>query len=148
MRQLAVIVASGREARGSAWCEAWRAARGEGCMKRVWRFAVVVMLVAGATARAQDVPGIELCMHETSMERRTGCLQSDIQYLQTLIAKNAAAAQQRANAAAGEIATLKAQVAALSAAVAALQVRLDKLEAAAKAHPSPAAPADKPVVKH
>jgi seryl-tRNA synthetase len=117
-------------------------------MKRVWRFAVVVMLVAGATARAQDVPGIELCTHETSMERRTGCLQSNIQYLQTLIAKNAVAAQQRANAAAGEIAALKAQVAALSAAVAALQLRLDKLEAAAKAHPSPTAPADKAVVKH
>ena len=121
-------------------------------MKTVWSAAILVVLLAGATVRAQDVPGIELCTHETSMERRTGCLQSNIQYLQTLIARNAAAAQQRANAAAGEIATLKAEVAALRGMVAALQARLDKLEAAANsrpsAHPPPAAPAEKPPVKH
>ena len=121
-------------------------------MKTVCRSAILIILLAGATARAQDVPGIELCTHETSMERRTGCLQSNVQYLQTLIAKNAAAAQQRANAATGEIAALKTEVAALRGMVAALQVRLDKLEAAAKEHPSahplPATPAEKPPVKH
>jgi hypothetical protein len=117
-------------------------------MKGIWRSAILVMLLAVASAQAQDVPGIERCTHETSIERRTGCLQSNIEYLQTLIAKNAAAAQLRANAAAGEIAALKAQVAALSAAVAALQARLDKFEAAAKPHPSPAAPVDGPAVKH
>ena len=82
-------------------------------MKSLCRFAIAVALVAGAAARAQDVPGIERCTHETSMERRTGCLQSDVEYLQTLIARNAAAAQQRAGAAAGEIATLKMEVATL-----------------------------------
>jgi uncharacterized protein YceH (UPF0502 family) len=117
-------------------------------MTGVCRSAILVLLLAGVVARAQDVPGIERCTHETSMERRTGCLQSDIEYLQTLIVKNAAAAQQRANAAAAEIAALKAEVVALRAAVAALQARLDKLEAAARPHPSPAAPADKPTVKH
>ena len=117
-------------------------------MKSRWRFAILVMLAGGTSARAQDMPGIERCTHETSMERRTGCLQSDIEYLQTLIAKNAAAAQQRANATAGEIAALKAEVVALQAAVAALQARLDKFEAAAKPHPSPAAPVDGPAVKH
>jgi endonuclease/exonuclease/phosphatase (EEP) superfamily protein YafD len=117
-------------------------------MKSTWRSAILVVLLAGATARAQDVPGIERCTHETSMERRTGCLQSDIEYLQTLIAKNAAAGWQRANAAAGEIAALKAEVVGLRAAVAALQARFDKLEAAAKPHPAPAAPGDKPVVNH
>jgi len=117
-------------------------------MKSVWRSATLIVLLAGATARAQDVPGIELCTHETSMERRTGCLQSNVQYLQTLLARNAAAAQQRANAAAGDIAALKAEVAALRGLVAALEARLDKLEVAAKAHPPPPAPAEKPMVKH
>ncbi|HLH91317.1 MAG TPA: hypothetical protein VKX28_22925 [Xanthobacteraceae bacterium] len=121
-------------------------------MKIVWRAMIPVVLLAGATARAQDVPGIELCTHETSIERRTGCLQSNIQYLQTLIAKNAAAAQQRANAAAGEIAALKAEVAVLRGMIPALQARLDKLEAAAHARPSvqpaPAAPTEKPPLKH
>ena len=97
-------------------------------------------------APAQDVPGIELCMREAQLERRTGCLQSNIQYLQGLIAKNAAAAQQRANAAAGEIAALKAEVAALKGMLGALQARVDQLEAA-KARPPAAVPPDKPAVK-
>ncbi len=117
-------------------------------MKSVIRLAVILVPLLAGAARAQDVPGIELCTREAQMERRTGCLQSNIQYLQTLIAKNTAAAQQRANAAAGEIAALKAEVAALRTMLAALQARLDRLEAAAKRHPSPAVPAEKPSVKH
>jgi len=117
-------------------------------MNGVLRSAVLLVLVAGGAARAQDLPGIELCTHETRMDRRTGCLQSNVEYLQALIAKNAAAAQQKANAAAGEIAALKAETAALRAALAALQARLDKLEAAARPRPRPAAPAEKPPVKH
>ena len=111
------------------------------------RSAVLVLLVCGA-ARAQDVPGIELCTHETRMERRTGCLQSNVEYLHGLLVKNAAAAQQKANAAAGEIAALKAEVAALRTALVALQARLERLETAAKARPSPAAPPEKSAPKH
>ncbi len=116
-------------------------------MKRIIRLAVTLVPLLAGVARAQDVPGIELCTREAQMERRTGCLQSNIQSLQTLIAKNAAAAQQRANAAAGEIAALKAEVAALRTMLAALQARLDRLEAAAKRQPPPAAPVDQPSVK-
>jgi len=110
---------------------------------------LVALLVAlGGAARAQDVQGIELCTREASMERRTGCLQSNTQYLQGVIAKNAAEARQKLGAAAGEIGTLKGEVAGLrgevttlKAELAALQARLDRLEAAAK----PAAkPAEKP----
>jgi hypothetical protein len=108
--------------------------------------AILVLFVGGA-AWAQDVPGIELCTHEARMERRTGCLQSNIEYLHGLIAKNAAAAQQRANAAAAEIATLKAEVAALRTTLAALQAHLGRLEAAAKARAAPTAPPEKPAVK-
>src|SRR5438132_11012428 len=91
--------------------------------------ATVLLLACGA-ARAQDVQGIELCTHETRMERRTGCLQSNIDYLHRLIAKNAADAQQKLNAAAAEIGALKA-------ALAALQATVDKLQAANKS-PTPA----------
>jgi len=113
--------------------------------------ALVAALQVGGAARAQDVPGVELCTHEASMDRRTGCLQSNIQYLQGLIAKNAAAAQQKLNAATGEIGALKAAVAALTsevatlkAALAAQQASLDKLQAAASKR-APAA--DKPAAK-
>ena len=109
---------------------------------------LAVLLLAGSVACAQDVPGIELCTQETRMDRRTGCLQSNVDYLQKLIAKTAADAQQKLNAAASEIsalkaavATLRASVAALQAAVAAQQASVDKLQAAAK---KPDAPASKP----
>jgi endonuclease/exonuclease/phosphatase (EEP) superfamily protein YafD len=110
----------------------------EPAMRSALRFAAFLALLACGAARAQDVPGIELCTHETRMERRTGCLQSNIEYLHTLIAKNATAAQQKANATAGEIAALKAEVAALRGTLAELQARLERLEVAAKARPSPA----------
>ncbi len=100
---------------------------------------VALLVVLCAAARAQDVQGIELCTREASMDRRTGCLQSNVQSLQSVIAKNAAEARQKLGAATGEVGALKAEVAALhgevatlKAALAAAQARLDKLEAGAK----------------
>ena len=120
-------------------------------MIRMLSFAALLVALAGV-ARAQDVQGIELCTRETSMERRTGCLQSNVQYLQSVITKSAAEARQKLGAAAGEIgalkgevATLKGDVAALKASLAALQTRLEKAEAAA-AKPA-AKPLDKPAEK-
>ena len=105
----------------------------------------------GDVARAQDVPGIELCTRETSAERRTGCLQSNIQYLHGLIAKSAADAQQKLGAATGEIgalkgeiAALKTEIAALKAALAADHASLDKLQAAAAKRAPDKSIADKP----
>src|SRR5262249_59115039 len=106
------------------------------------RTLMLVAMLTGlaASARAQDVQGVELCTRETSMDRRTSCLQSNIGYLQSVIAKNAAEARQRLATAAGEIGALKGDVATLKAALATVQARLDKLEAAAK-------PAAKPDAK-
>jgi hypothetical protein len=116
-------------------------------MPSALRLSAILVLLAGAAARAQDVPGIEACMHEARMERRTGCLQSNIEYLHALIGKNAAAAQQKANAAAAEIAALKAEAAALRKTLTVLQARLERLEAAARVRPAPAAPPEKPALK-
>ena|SRR5689334_15388512 len=111
-------------------------------MIRIVRLVALSLVLTGA-ARAQDVQGIELCTREASMERRTGCLQSNVQYLQGVIAKNAAEARAKLGAAAGEIGALKGEVATLKAELAAAQARLDKLEAAAK----PPAKSDKPAEK-
>jgi chromosome segregation ATPase len=77
-------------------------------------------------AAAQDVPGIELCTRERQMDRRTGCLQSNVEYLQQLIAKNSQDAQQRLAAANREIAALKD-------ALAELKTRADQAPAAVAA---------------
>jgi hypothetical protein len=96
------------------------------------RCAAVLLLLACGAAHAQDVQGIELCTTESRMDRRTGCLQSNVEYLHKLIAKNAAESQQKLTAAASEIAALKATLAALQASV-------DKLQAAAS-KPVPSKP--------
>lgn len=82
---------------------------------------MAVVLTAATLARAQDVPGIEICTAERDMARRTGCLQSNIDYLHRLIAKNNAAAQQQFAAANAEIAALKASIATLKASMDKLQ---------------------------
>jgi TolA-binding protein len=119
-------------------------------MIRIVRLVALVLALC-ATARAQDVQGIELCTRETSMDRRTGCLQSNVQYLQSVIAKNAAEARQKLGAAAGEIGALKGEVAglkgdvaALKAALTAVQARLDRLETAAKPAAKPGTPSANP----
>ena len=87
---------------------------------------IVLLLAPGTIAQAQDIVGIELCTRESNMERRTGCLQSNIEYLQRTIAKNAAAAQQKQAASDAEIAALKAAIANLQATIAKLQSPANK----------------------
>lgn len=108
-------------------------------------------LAVAYTVRAQDVQGVELCSREARMDRRTGCLQSNVEYLQGLITKNAADTQQKLKAAAGEIGALKAeiaalkgQIAAINATLAAAQASLQKLQAAGAKREGPA---DKPAAK-
>jgi acyl carrier protein phosphodiesterase len=81
------------------------------------------------------VQGIELCTRETRLDRRTGCLQSNIEYLQQLIAKNALDTQQKLAAANWEIAAQKdasaaaaKEIAALKDALAGMQARLARPE--------------------
>ncbi len=82
-------------------------------------------LLISAKARAQDVPGIEICTVEKTMERRTSCLQSNIDFQQKNISKLAADHQQKLDAANRQIESLKATVAGL-------QKTLDEFQAAQK----------------
>lgn len=88
-----------------------------------------VVAVLAAAALAQDVPGIELCTRESQMDRRTGCLQSNVQFLQQVISRNALDTQQKLAAAGREIAALKDQLAAASREAAALKGALAAMEA-------------------
>src|ERR1700738_4410313 len=74
-----------------------------------------------SAARAQDVPGIEICTVEKTMERRTSCLQSNVDFLQKTITKLAADHQQKIDAANRQIEGLKGSVAAMQQIVEDLQ---------------------------
>src|SRR3981189_1625924 len=81
----------------------------------------------------QDVPGIEICTVEKTMERRTSCLQSNVDFLMKTITKLGADHRQKIDAA-------NRQNEGLKASLAALQKVVDDLQAAQK---KPAEAADK-----
>lgn len=93
-------------------------------------FAVIV--VWAAPAAAQDVKGIEICTHEKQMDRRTSCLQSNVEFLQQKINRNDNDAREKVAAAVKEIAALKE-------ALARVQGRLDQLQKAKAETTKPAA---------
>jgi hypothetical protein len=74
--------------------------------------AISVLLTAclPATAQAQDVPGIEICTVEKTMERRTSCLQSNVDFLQKTINKLTLDHQQKLDAANRQVEGLKGSV--------------------------------------
>ncbi|MGB3867555.1 MAG: hypothetical protein WBA29_18235 [Xanthobacteraceae bacterium] len=90
-------------------------------------------------ARAQDVPGIEICTAEKDMARRTGCLQSNVEFLKATMTRMALDQQRKLDAATRQIEALKGTVEALQKAV-------DDLRAAqaAKAAPAKDTPAATP----
>jgi prophage DNA circulation protein len=82
-------------------------------------------MLPSANARAQDVPGIEICTVEKTMERRTSCLQSNVDFLQKTIAKLSADHQQKLDA-------TNRQIEGLKSSVAGLQKIVDELQAGQK----------------
>ena len=103
-------------------------------------FAMAV-IVLPAHVHAQDVPGIEICTVEKTMERRTSCLQSNVNFLQATIGKLGRDSQQKLDAANRQIEALKLTLAGLQKAVEELQAAQKKPAPAAKDAPAAAAPA-------
>lgn len=112
-------------------------------MKRTICAGVLSMMATAALA--QDVPGIEICTAEKTMERRTGCLQSNVNFLKSALTKASLDQQQKLDAANRQIDALKAAVIGLQKQVADLQAQAaaKKPDAAKDAPKAPAAPAAK-----
>ena len=112
--------------------------------------ALAATLLTSADAPAQDVPGIEICTVEKTMERRTSCLQSNVDFLQKTIAKLGADHQQKLDAANRQIEVLKSTVAGLQKIVEDLQAAQKKAaddQKKAAAPPAKDAPAAKDAPK-
>jgi hypothetical protein len=111
-------------------------------LARITFAAFALSLVSSpVTVRAQDVPGIEICTVEKTMERRTSCLQSNVDFLQKTITKLTTDHQQKLDAANRQVEALKAAVISLQKVVGELQSAQKAAEDAKKA----AAPAAKDV---
>src|SRR5712675_2667988 len=101
---------------------------------------LVPCLLMSGDIRAQDVPGIEICTVEKTMERRTSCLQSNVDFLQKTITKLGADHQQKLDAANRQIDGLKSTVVGL-------QKIVDDLQAAQKKAAGDQNKADAPPAK-
>src|SRR5262249_16473124 len=95
-------------------------------MVRLAVLSLSLIVVAAAAAQAQDIAGIEDCTKTSGLDKRTGCLQSNVNFLQRLVTKNALESFQKLNAANAEIVALKA-------AGSGLQKTVEQLQAAQKA---------------
>jgi len=89
-------------------------------------FLTMCCVLASTAADAQDVPGIEICTVEKTMERRTSCLQSNVDFLQKTITKLGIDHQQKLDAANRQIEGLKSTVIGLQKTVEELQAAQKK----------------------
>ena len=99
-----------------------------------------LLAIAPGLAAAQDIAGIEDCTKAAGLDKRTGCLQSNVNVLQQMLTKSALDTRQRLTAASNEIAalksevvTLKSEIVALKTLAASLQKSVEQLQAAQKA---------------
>jgi hypothetical protein len=101
-------------------CDRFNETKGASMFK-VTALVIAIVVLGFDLARAQDIPGIEDCSKTSGLDKRTGCFQSNIDFLIKVIAKNAADARQRLSAATNEIAALQKEVADL-------RIRVDQIQ--------------------
>jgi hypothetical protein len=99
-------------------------------MGRSLRCAMMILLaLTSSPATAQDVPGLETCTAEKQMERRTGCLQSNDDFLAQTLSKLSRETQARLAASGRELAAARAEIATLKSAMEKLNGELAQMKA-------------------
>ena len=111
-------------------------------MLRIPVAACLAMLPLAVPVHAQDVPGIEICTVDKTMERRTSCLQSNVDFLQKTITKLSLDHQQKLDAANRQIDALKVTVAGLQKTLGDLQAAQAKIADDMKKKPDASPPKD------
>ena len=90
--------------------------------------ALLLLMASAASAQAQDIKGLEVCTAEKQIERRTACLQSNVEFLQQALSRETRRSQEALAAAGRAIAALQADMAALKSALARTQAELAALK--------------------
>jgi hypothetical protein len=91
-----------------------------------------LMLAQLAPAAAQDIRGLEVCTAEKQMDRRTSCLQANVEFLQQALLKQARESNAKLDGANRELAAARAEIAALKAALAKLEGEVTQLKTKAE----------------
>jgi len=82
-----------------------------------------------SVARAQDIRGLEVCTAEKQMERRTGCLQANVEFLQQALNRLTLETQDKMAATSRELAAAQTEIAELKSTMANLNDELARLKA-------------------
>lgn len=96
---------------------------------RILAAVLLLVLLLPVSARAQDIRGMEVCTAEKQMERRTGCLQANDQFLHQALAKQKRETDDKLAATGRELTAAKAEIAALKAALAKLRDDMAQMQA-------------------
>jgi BMFP domain-containing protein YqiC len=94
---------------------------------RLWVTAALMTGALLSPAAAQDIRGVEKCTAEAQMERRTGCLQANVEFLHQALAKLERDAREKINALTRDLAASRAEIAALKSTVAKLDSEVAQL---------------------
>jgi septal ring factor EnvC (AmiA/AmiB activator) len=98
---------------------------------RVW-FAGLLLAALLSPASAQDIRGMEVCTVEKQMERRTSCLQANVEFLQQALNKLTRDTQDRFMATDRDLTAARAEIAALKSAMERLNTELAQVKAKAE----------------
>jgi esterase/lipase len=82
-------------------------------------------------AAAQDIRGLEICTTEKQMDRRTACLQANVEFLQQALTKLERESDEKIAAAERNLAVARAEIAALRSAIEKLANELAQIKAKA-----------------
>ncbi len=91
------------------------------------RLAIGLFVIA-LPAAAQDIRGLERCTAEKAMDRRTSCLQSNVEFLHQALDKQARESRKKLDEMNREAVAQKAEIAALKTELAKLQRELAEMK--------------------
>ena len=102
---------------------------------RTCALAAALLMAPLSPAAAQDIRGLEVCTAEKQMDRRTSCLQANVEFLQQALGKLDRDTKDKIAAGGRDLADARAEIAALKAAVDKLNSELAQMKAKAEANP-------------
>ena len=91
---------------------------------------LVAILMSASPLQAQDIVGLEDCAQAKGVDKKIGCLQSNVEFLHRLIRKNDAAAQAKLREEAAKVTTASARVDDLRGEIERLKAAMERLEKA------------------
>lgn len=92
----------------------------------------LVLVTSLSPAAAQDIRGMEVCTAEKQMERRTACLQANVEFLQQALLKLSRETQEKSAATDLDLAAARAEIATLKSAMEKLTSELKQMKVKAE----------------